>query len=79
VNCAGIHSCTAHFRNRGATTGGVGGSGPPKFCWDPSNFLDNFFLGGSNLGGVRRPREIALRCVATLCGAVTGYITLVVA
>ena len=45
----------------GATTGGVGGGpDPPKFCLDPSNF----FHGGSNLGGVRRLREIALRCDA---------------
>jgi hypothetical protein len=46
--------------------GGGGGSGPPKFCWDPSNF----FLGGSNLGGVRRPREITLRCVG-FCNGIT--------
>ena len=40
--------------NKGATTGGSGGGSPPTyFCLDPSNFLDNFFLGGgSNLGGV---------------------------
>ena len=43
---------------------GSGGPDPPKFCLDPSNFLDNFFHGGSNLGGVHRPREIALRCDA---------------
>ena len=36
----------------GATIGDVGGSGPPNFCLDPSNFLDTFFF-GSNLGGLR--------------------------
>jgi hypothetical protein len=37
---------------KGATTGGSGVR-TPNFCLDPSNFLDNFFLRGSNLGGVR--------------------------
>ena len=48
-----IGGTTSYIRTaRGATTGGVGGSGPPpqkkKNCLDPSNFLDNFFHGGSN-------------------------------